>query len=431
MGLFSIFNKAKSQKSKPSVVRHPFNYSGGTLVTPDTSMRVAAFYRGLIYISSQIAKLPWELKDESNRVLNNNTSYLIKTSPNEEISSFSFRLYMTQMAIIYGNAYAEIERDILGRPVALWPIDPTRVLADRTVEGKLYYRVMSGEFTTGEEVILLPKDIFHVKNFHTKDGIVGQGVVAYASTVLGISAGADGFANGLFANGGMPSGVLKTPGSLSDEAYKRIKDDWNKNHSGKKVGGTALLEEGTTYEAISHEPQVMQFLESRKFSVVEIARFLGLPPSKLFDTEVATYANIEQSNLEVATDTLDAWARNYETEADMKLIGRVGRHTEMDLYAVFRGDMETRSSYFTKMMQVGGMTPNEIRKREGMAPYAGGDRYYIATNNYTPSDRMDEVIDSQVKGKEVAKDNANNSPDNKDQDLVNSLSEYFKSRTRE
>jgi hypothetical protein len=100
----------------------------------------------------------------------------------------------------------------------------------------------------------------------------------------------------------------------------------------------------------------------------------------------------------VATDTLDAWARNLECEADVKLLNnrRGGRKTEFDMYAVFRGDMETRSQYFNRMMQNAAMTPNEIRQKEGMSPYEGGERFFIATNNFSPADRIDEIVDSQI-----------------------------------
>ena len=68
----------------------------------------------------------------------------------------------------------------------------------------------------------------------------------------------------------------------------------------------------------------------------------------------------------------------------------------MDLYAVFRGDMTTRANYFSKMMQCSAISPNEIRAKEGMAPFEGGDRYFLAMNNYSPLDRVDELIDAQV-----------------------------------
>jgi len=419
-----IFSKRQTGVSKPEIDRRPlFVFSGGTTVTPDTCMEIAAYYRGVIYIATQIAKLPWESKDADNRTINDDITYLLKTSPNPEMSSFMFRLTAVIQALNYGNFYAEIERDIRGRPKYIWPIDPSRVCVERSTNGQLYYRVAAGDVSrlgySADDVILLPKDIFHIRNFHTLDGIVGQNIVGFASQTLGTSLGANTFANALFTNGGLPSGVLESEGVLSDEAYKRLQESWDSNRGGKKTGSTAILEEGTKYKPVSIPPDVLQFLESRKFSVLEIARFLGVPPSKLFDVDVATYANLEQANLEVSTDTLDAWARNFETEADMKLLsgGYAGRKTEMDLYALSRGDMASRSTYFTKMMQNASITPNEIRKKEGMAPYAGGDRYYVATNNLTPQDRLDEVIDSQVSKGDVE----DTEEDNLEKELTNAL----------
>jgi HK97 family phage portal protein len=187
-------------------------------------------------------------------------------------------------------------------------------------------------------------------------------------------------------------------GTLSDEAYERVKKSWKEAHTGRKSAGIAVLEEGATWTAASMSPDILQFLESRKFSVLEVARFLGLPPTKLYDVTAATYSNQEQSNLEVATDTLDSWARNLESEADIKILNKRygGRRSELDLYAIFRGDMTTRANYFSKMMQTAAITPNEIRDREGLAPYEDGDRYYVAVNNFFPADRVDEYVDAQV-----------------------------------
>ena len=178
----------------------------------------------------------------------------------------------------------------------------------------------------------------------------------------------------------------------------RLKKSWDEQQGGRKTGGTALLEEGITYEGLNIDPEALQFIQSRQFGILEIARFLGVPPTKLFDVTAATYSNVENANLEVATDTLDSWATNLEMEADVKLLNnRFGdRFTDIDLYSIFRGDMQTRASYFKTMMSVGAMTPNQIRAREGLPPYPEGDNYYIATNNFTPVDRLDEVIDADI-----------------------------------
>ncbi len=397
MGFFTkIFSRRTSPGSNIPIARRPFHFRGSTLIDEDSAMQVAAFNRGLIYISTQIAKLPWDIKDASNNIVLGPISNILNISPNEEMNAFMFKIFLVQQAIIHGNSYAEIERNNGGAPIALWPLesrrmDPIRLRAG----GRLVYRYSDPE---EGQIILNPNDVFHLKNFHTKDGIVGQGVVGYGREVLGIQLAADMMASGIFHNGGLPSGILSHPGTMSDEAYARLKTSWDESQGGKKSGSTRVLEEGTTYQPVSIDPETLQFLQSRQFGVLEIARFLGLPPTKLFDPTASTYSNVENANLEVATDTLDSWATNLEMEADVKLLNKRygGRYTDIDLYSIFRGDMQTRAAYFKAMMSIGALTPNQIRAREGLPGYAEGDNYYIATNNFTPVDRLDEVINADI-----------------------------------
>jgi HK97 family phage portal protein len=405
--------------------RYAYSIQSGVPVTEETSKKVAAFYRGIVYISTQIAKLPWEVKSKTNRIIDNKVYSLLNVAPNDEMNSFDLKVNIIQQALVSGNGYAEIERDRVGNPVKLHLLNHKQVQKMRAPDGTILYLVR-GEGDVAD-VYLPYSDVFHVKNFITVDGQIGQGVSYYAQNTLGISIAADNTAGGLFANGGMPSGTLEVPGRLSDDAYERVKKDWKDKHSGRQSGGTAILEEGMKYNAVSFTPEHLQFLESRKFGVLEIARFLGLPPTKLFDGDSATYNNIEHSNLEVATDTLDAWARNLESEADVKLLDyrKGGLRTELDMYAVFRGDMSTRATYFKAMLQNAAISPNEIRIKEGLPPYETGDRFFIPTNNLTPHDRLDEVIDSQIANKNLPEEEIEDEDENELDELAVA---YFKKR---
>jgi HK97 family phage portal protein len=405
--------------------RYAYAMSSGVPVTEDTAKKVAAFYRGIVYISTQIAKLPWEVKSRNNERVDNAIYTILNVAPNDEMNSYDFKVNIIQQAIVSGNGYAEIERNRVGEPVALHLLNHKQVQKLRAPDNTILYHVR-GEGDV-PDVYLPYQDVFHVKNFITVDGQIGNGVSYYAQTTLGIAIAADNTAGALFANGGMPGGTLEVPGRLSDEAYARVKEDWKASHGGQKTGGTAILEEGMKYSPVTFSPDHLQFLESRKFGVLEIARFLGLPPTKLFDGDSATYNNIEHSNLEVATDTLDAWARSLESEADVKLLNkrRGGLRTEFDMYAVFRGDMATRATYFKAMLQNAAVSPNEIRNKEGLPPYEGGDRFFIPTNNLTPHDRLDEVIDSQVASKNPE---PTEERDESEEELNNLAVAYFKKK---
>lgn len=402
MGFWNKFYNARKYQSGQPLSTRPLFFGSKTLyVNEETAMTVAAFNRGVLYVATQMAKLPWHVKDNQfNTLTNNNIAKLLNRNPNPEMTSFNLRCFLMIQAIVCGNGYLEIERDVMGRPVRLWPILSRDVQPYRFSNGELFYRISGG--SAGNGIInMRPKDIFHLRNFHTHDGILGSGVVDFARETIAISSGADQFASSLFANAGMPSGTLNVEGKLSIEASERLKESWQSVTAGRKTGSTAVLEQGVTYTPVSLAPDVLQFIETRKFGVIEISRFLGVPPSKLYDQEQSTYNNIEQENLAVANDTLDPWARNLEGEADKKLLNDdMSKNTQLDLFEVFRGDMTTRSDFYTRMVGIGSMTPNQVRAKEAMSPHDDGDQYYIQTNNLTPMNRIDEVIDSQVNNKD-------------------------------
>ena len=400
-------SKQRYKQSEPTSVSLRNSFVYGSSVTEGTSLDVSAFYRGLFYIATQIAKMPWDIKTFDNKIVNSDNEIysLLNIAPNEEMSAFNWKVLCIYTAIIKGNCFNEVVRNNMGQIVALIPIINHDVCFVRDANGKLFYQLSNTK--DGGVVYLRKNEVLHFRNLHTEDGVNGLSLINYMSKALGIAQGADRMAGNLFGNGGLPSGTLETERVLSPEVIERLKDDWKHKFGGNKAGGVAVLEEGMKFNPITFDPAVLQFLESRKFSVLEIARFLGVPPSKLYVLEAQSYNNIEHSNLEVSNDTIDVWAKNLEGEANIKLLDSKNSKlkSDMDLYAINRGDMDTRATYFSKMMANGAMSPNEIRRREGMEVYDGGDEYYISTNNLTPVSRHDEVIDAQVK-KDVKNDNS-------------------------
>ncbi len=369
--------------------------NAGISVSPTHAMKISALNRGVVYLSTQMAKLPIQVKNKKLEVLEDRSSFLLNTAPNDEMTAFEFWTSIISDALLEGNGYAEIERNAYGAVTALYLLDTNTVFPFRDERGRLKFRV------TGEtkDVILSPRDILKIPNMHIKNGF-GMGIVEWGQTTLGIQVGADEMASSIFQNGGFPSGVISTPKKLSEEAQKRLKDSWKAAYGrgGNQRGGTAVIEEGATYTPIDVKPDTLQFLESRKFGVVEIARFLNVPPHKLYDQTGSTYDNVEQANLEVRTDTLDSWAVAIENEIEVKILnnGYADKTCSFDFFPLVRGDMKTRSDYFKAMMLTAALSPNEIRQLEGRAPYEGGDEYYIQSNNYTPVSRMTEVIDAQI-----------------------------------
>ena len=284
--------------------------------------------------------------------------------------------------LMWGNAYAEIEFNNAGRPIALWPLRPDRVTPRRTPGGELYYEVRS---SSGGVVNLLPDRILHFKGLG-EDGLVGYSVIHMARESIGLGLATERFGAKFFGSGAQPGAVLQHPQKLSDAAYDRLKADREARHAGlDHAHELMILEEGMTWEKIGIPPEDAQFLETRKFQVTDIARWFNVPPHKLKDLERATFSNIEEQNIEFVQDSLLPWLITIEQECDYKLFSPSEREelfVEHVVSGLLRGDTQRRFAAYAVGRQWGWLSANDVREMENMNPLPDeqGDVYMVPVN---------------------------------------------------
>lgn len=373
--------------------------------SPDTSKTVSAVWRASCYISQSLAGLPFMVRKAdigpSGRVrhidqLRHPLVQLLNVAPNPEMTAFTFRELMFRSALLWGNGFAEIVRDLSGRVVGLWFIHPDRVQLIRDPNTlQLIYRIsMSmGNTTGGLPQLLSPSDILHLKG-PSEDGLWGESVVAYSARTLGLAIGQEEYGSSFFRNSAIPSTVLVPENKVSKEIADRLREQWDEKFQGsRKASKTAVLPVNMDVKLLTIPNEQAQFLESRRFSVEEIGRWFGVPPNKLFSWEFATYNNQESANREVVGDTLTPWATRMEQEVSQRCLnsGWGGLDAKHDFRGLLRGDPEGRAKYYESLFGIGSLNSNEVRESEGMNPHKDGERYFIQGNNYIPMDRVDEM----------------------------------------
>src|SRR5262245_11485006 len=372
--------------------------ASGVTVTEDLAMNYSAVWAAVNIIAGSIASLPLFFyrrlpNGGKERYVDHPTYRLLHDQPNPEGGSMRFRETLQAYALTWGNGYAEIQRDVSGRPVALAPIAPNRVQPYRTERGnELRYRV-DGKDALGAA------DMLHLAGLGW-DGICGYSVIRRARESIGLGLATEKFGAAFFGNGAWPGLVSMHPQKLSDAAHKRLKDSMQEAIGGpSRAHNILILEEGQKIEKVSIPPDDAQFLETRKFQTIEIARWFNLPPHKLRDLERATFSNIEQQNIEFVADTLRPWLVRWEEELNRKLIRPLERKSQFSQHLVeglLRGDTSSRYAAYAVGRQWGWLSANDVRILENMNPVDGGDVYLIPTN-MVPADRVDEVIDAQVR----------------------------------
>jgi HK97 family phage portal protein len=204
-------------------------------------------------------------------------------------------------------------------------------------------------------------------------------------------------------NGSIPSGVAiwgEGYNRLNESEKKRLEKRWEQLYQGvANSGGTAFLPQGSDFKAITFNPETLQMLGSREFSIQEIARWFGIKPHKLADLSRATFSNIEHLSIEHIQDTILPRARKLESILTLALIPEEQREElfiEFNLDGLQRGDLESRMKSYSIGKQWGWLSTNDIRALENMNPLSseqGGDLYLVPLN-MMPANQVGSMVAS-------------------------------------
>jgi HK97 family phage portal protein len=390
-----LFNRGKVDP-QPAATRWNFGrLVAGVNVTCDSALQNAAVWACVNYLSRTVAQLPWRVMQDTGRgsvvVSTNPADYLIYQRPNPDMGSFSWRQSMLGTALIWGNAFSEIQRDNRGAPYALWPIHPERVIVRRGNAGELEYDVWNN---TAGKVTLAASDVFHVRGFG--DGPIGYSVIDYAAQSIGWAQAAEIFGAAFFGEGMNPSGLVEVPPTtkMSLPGREILRQELDRLYKGPSGKRTVILDAGMKFQKLSTNPNDSQFIETMQYQVEMICRWFGVPPHKVMHLLRATFSNIEHQSIEVVVDSITPWVKIFEEEANYKLFGanRSGLFTKMNLRGLLRGDNASRADYYSKLFGVGALSINDILGLEDMNGIgADGDTRFVSQNVQTLTNAINGV----------------------------------------
>jgi HK97 family phage portal protein len=358
----------------------------GISMSPRKALGIAAYWASIQAISQDTAKLPLKLYERmpngEKRLRDNHPLYpILHDAPNDEMSTMVFRETLMHHVLGWGNGYAEIVRDGTGGALELWPLDPTLVRVERDKDrGQLVYWVRY-DYRSPEKP-LAPGRVFHLQGLGF-NGITGYSVAQMAKQTLGLALASERSGASFFGAGSRPGGILEHPKVLDEEARKNLRKSWEAMHKGSEnAHKTAVLEQGLTFKPMGIPNEDAQWLESRQFSVEEIARFFRIPPHKIGHLADATYSNIESQAISYVSDTLLAWLVRWEQEIQRKLIGKREQRlfAEHSVNGLLRGDTKARFTAYQMAILSGWMSRNEARELENMNPVEDLDTFLEPLN---------------------------------------------------
>lgn len=358
-------------------------------VTPEKALQVAAVFASVRVLSETVAAMPAGLFKKTpgyrTRMEDHKLAGLLLEYPNTQIDSGEYWRTIMGWQLLQGNGYTFVERDGAGAPKALWPISPSSVKVKRGTAGALIY-----ELTPDDDSEYVPvaagynaqqHEMLHYRGFGL--GVQGLSPIGLARHQIGLNFASSSYVGGFFARDASPGGIVSVEGSLTDEQYTRLANQWKSLHEGfDNSHKLAVMEGGAKWEKTTLSPADAQFMEIYKLTRQDIAGIYGVPPHMIGDLERATFSNIEQQSLDFVIHSLVPWLTRLEKVTNRLFDPKsdAGAYLKFNTGGLLRGDTAARSAYYASGRQWGYLSANDIRRKEDEDPVEGGDVYMTPMN---------------------------------------------------
>lgn len=363
----------------------------GVRVTPETALTCEAFIGVVRVISETLAACDLNLIEQvpggGRRLAEDKPLFdVLGCMPNGWQSTMEWVETMTALACMYGTSYALIKPGARGAVDQLVPLHPSRMKVKRLENDQLLYEYT--EPGTERPIPYTQGQIFRLPFFST-DSVTGNNPTVLLRNAIGLAQALEQHAGAFFGNGARPGVVFTNENAMPDEARERAREMWERMHRGAdRAYRTAILPQGMKPMELGQvNNDQAQFLESRQYQIISIARYFRVPPHLVQDLTRATFSNIEQTGLDFVIHCIKPWAKRWAGAIYRDLIaptlGRAFR-AEFDTKWITMGDSAARIAYIRDAIQTGLISHNEGRAMEGLNPVEeNGDERFMQVNMTT------------------------------------------------
>lgn len=315
-------------------------------------------------------------------------STVFKTRPNDDMTPYMLGRTVMSNAFWWGFG-AVWNRRAGGRIVERIPLpsDCCSIRQDKETGMYWYDYSVDGVFRTfsGYELSFL--------FFESYDGVRGRGILDLARETIATEGAAQRYGRKFYQNGAVMSGIVEVDTDLKPEARARIRKQFASfNPNSDEAFRVAVLDRGYKYTPLGLTQQNAQYVQTRSFSVEEVARFTGVPQPMLQSGKEAYNSN-QQQRLIFVTDTLIPYITQWEQENTWKCLTEAQRAQGIYFHGnpavLMRGDDAARAAFYEKMISYSILNPDECRALEERNPIPGGlGERFLATKNLGPLEQV-------------------------------------------
>ena len=351
---------------------HTSDSAASFATNPPSAMRLTPVRRAVTVISQDLARIPictyGRVGDDYVKTYGDAFD-LLNGDWNEYHTAFEARRWMVSQAMLWGNAFAVINR-VGGSVRSLIPMNAWNVTLATQDDGTPVYN-------TSEYGEVAPADIIHFRMLPTRRQMWGTSPVADAVRALQLGAMLETAGVEQFKMPGLGKLSLSTDEVLGSEAIRATQDAFKSAHSGSDgMLRPIIAQGGAKIEQVGQSLVDQDWSTARRQVIEEVARAFGVPPFVLFsDSEKYT-----QEQARLYGESLQGYTEGFAAELRRKLMPGEDVKVTFDMTTIQRGTFNEAMQGYTQAIQLGILTPNEVRKELGLMPIEGGDEMRVGPN---------------------------------------------------
>jgi HK97 family phage portal protein len=186
---------------------------------------------------------------------------------------------------------------------------------------------------------------------------------------------------------GMGKIALQISEAVGGSGVRAIQESFRTVHSGREgMTRPIVVQNGATVQQVGRSLVDQDWVNGRTQAIEDIARAFGVPPFVLFTGSDGMGA--EESRL--YGESLQGYTDSFGAEIAAKLYPEESVSVRFDVTRIMRGTFTESMSAYKEAVQLGVMTPNEVRKEMGLPPIEGGDEMYVGPNMETTKESSDD-----------------------------------------
>ncbi|MEH7513338.1 phage portal protein [Gottfriedia acidiceleris] len=360
-------------------------------VTEESVLRIPTASACLDLITGSIAQMPIYLHKENEdgtitKIVNDKRVFLLNNENESNMSAINFKKQVVKDVVLRGQSVSFIRNSIEAINVGgvieeITELSELNYLPFKNIQVKLTQH--DGVKFTHAEYLLTTYDsnslngksnqtkfthdkLLRIINNQKDNAFEGEGILVRGKDIFEQAFAEKNYTTGLYNNGAMPKGVLKTAARLTQPVIERLRASWESLYGGSKNSAkTVILEEGMEYTPLSMKPNEMQIFETSKNTNSEICKLFNVPES-MITTSANKYGSIEQNQLHFYKHALAPIVATFEQSCDRQLLTEAekqqGYFFRFDTSELLRTTEGERTDILAKQVDSGIITINEARK---------------------------------------------------------------------